>query len=93
MTIITDHELLERIEAFLDRSGLSPTRFGLEAMSEGGLVASLHRGRSLSLKNVNKVLRFIAEQDAAAVHGAASSDRSAAPSCGNGEILAAAAGA
>jgi hypothetical protein len=58
---ITDKQLLTHIEEFLELSGMKPTRFGIETMAEGGLVASLRSGRSLSLKNVNKVLSFIEE--------------------------------
>lgn len=60
----TDAELLARVDDFLDRSGMKPTRFGLDAMGEGGLVKSLREGRSLSLKNVHRILDFIAEREA-----------------------------
>ncbi len=56
---LTDEAVLERVEQFLATSGMSPTRFGLEAMSEGGLVNSLRRGRSLTLRSANRVLTFI----------------------------------
>lgn len=62
--MITDEQLLAVVEDFLQRSDMRPTRFGIEAMREGGLVNSLREGRSLSLKNANKVLDFIAEWDA-----------------------------
>lgn len=58
----TDEELLAHVDSFLDRAkphGMTPTRFGIEVMREGGLVASLRGGRSLSLKNVKKVLEYI----------------------------------
>jgi hypothetical protein len=57
----TDEELLAHVEQFLAESKIPPTRFGIEALREGGLVASLRKGRSLSLKSANKVLGYIAE--------------------------------
>jgi len=60
----TDAELLGRVDDFLDRSGMKPTRFGLDSMGEGGLVKSLREGRSLSLKNVHRILDFIAAREA-----------------------------
>ena len=62
LVVPSDEELLLNIEAFLQLPGApSPTRFGIEAMREGGLVASLRAGRSLSLKNVSKVLSYMAD--------------------------------
>jgi hypothetical protein len=67
--IITDEELLERIEAFIRRTEMPPTRFGREAMREASFIESLRNGRSLSLRNANRVLRFMAEhEDAASQH-------------------------
>ena len=64
MTILTDAELLQRIEAFLARTGMAPTRFGRDVMAEASLIATLRNGRSLSLKNVNKLLGFMADYEA-----------------------------
>lgn len=62
MEIITDAELLAKVHAFLAKhTEVSKARFGKETMSDPALVQMLERGRSLSLKNVNKVLRFMAE--------------------------------
>jgi len=63
--IITDEELLQRIEAFLERTDMAPSRFGREAMREPSFIESLRNGRSLSLKNANRVLRFMSEFDSA----------------------------
>lgn len=60
MQIMTDAQLLEQVEAFLDRTGMAHTRFGREVMADGALVQHLREGRSLSLKNANKVVSFIA---------------------------------
>jgi hypothetical protein len=62
--IITDAELLEKIEAFLDRTGMAPTRFGRDAMREASLIESLRKGRSLSLANANRVIQFMVDHDA-----------------------------
>lgn len=68
--IITDAELLGRIEAFLERAEMAPTRFGREAMREPSFIESLRNGRSLSLRNANRVLQFIDEHDlATSQHG------------------------
>lgn len=70
MDVITDTELLERIEAFLAQHDMKPSRFGLETMGDGALVSQLKAGRSLSLKNAAKVVSFMEayrpSQDAAA---------------------------
>lgn len=60
MTIPTDAELLERIDAFIDaHPEMTPTRFGLDATGEGGLVKSLREGRSLRLRHVHKIVAFM----------------------------------
>jgi len=56
-----DAELLEKIDAFIARTGMKPTRFGREAMNDGDLIRLLRDGRSLSLKNAKKVLDFMVE--------------------------------
>jgi hypothetical protein len=73
MNALTDAELLAHIDRFLERSGMTPTRFGLDAVGEGGFIKSLRDGRSVSLKIANRVLAFIAEQDALCAAAAASS--------------------
>lgn len=57
--IITDEQLLGQIDAFLDKTGMAPTRFGLETLADGGLLKGLREGRSLSLKNAQKVMLFM----------------------------------
>lgn len=71
MSIMTDTELLAVVEAFLLRTKMPHTRFGREVMADGALVQHLREGRSLSLKNANKVLSFMTEYDAAAAQDAA----------------------
>jgi hypothetical protein len=67
----TDEELLAHIETFLNRTGMKPTRFGIETMAQGSLIADLRGGRSLSLRNVNKLLSFMAEYEAASSNASA----------------------
>lgn len=57
--IITDEQLVAQIDAFLERTGMAPTRFGLETLGDGGLLKGLREGRSLSLKNAQKVMLFM----------------------------------
>ena len=68
--LMTDDALLEQIDAFLSATGMKPTRFGMEALGEGGLVKSLREGRSPSLKNAKRIVEFMAtyrpDQSAAA---------------------------
>ena len=59
MDILTDRSLLERIDAFLDQHGMKPSRFGREAMGDGALIQHLRAGRSLSLRNAEKVVLFM----------------------------------
>jgi len=64
--MMTDQTLLRDIEAFLRDHQMSPSRFGLEAMGDGALVAQLRAGRSLSLRNAERVVRFMQSQGARA---------------------------
>ena len=59
--ITTDETLLAQIDAFLARTGMAPTRLGLDALGDGGLVRGLRAGRSPSLRNAEKLLRFMRE--------------------------------
>lgn len=59
MSIPTDAELLAQIEAFLDRTGMSPTRFGLDATGEGGLIKSIRDGRSITLRHGRRLVEFM----------------------------------
>ena len=60
MDVLTDQQLLDRIEAFIDLHSMAPTRFGREAMGDGALIQHLKAGRSPSLRNVNKIVDFMA---------------------------------
>lgn len=62
MEIITDAQLLERIEAFLVKHAMSPSKFGREAMGDPALVFQLRDAkRSLSLKSAARVGDFMDE--------------------------------
>ena len=59
--LMTDRDLLEQIEAFLKETKMSRTRFGVDAMGDGNLIAGLEAGRSPSLRNAERILRFMAD--------------------------------
>lgn len=59
MHIISDQGLLEAIESFLEKTGMARTRFGRETMGDGSLLAHLQTGRSLSLRNAEKIIIFM----------------------------------
>lgn len=58
---MTDDTLLAEIDAFLARTNMKPTRFGIDTLGDGGLVNGLRTGRSLTLKSANRVLAFMSE--------------------------------
>lgn len=58
--ILTDDMLLAEVDTFLANTKMAPTRFGIEVLGDGGLVKGLRSGRSLSLRNAEKVVRFMA---------------------------------
>ena len=66
MELPSDTELLARVDAFLERHGMAPTRLGREATGEPQLIDSIRNGRSPSLKVWNKVADFMARYDAEA---------------------------
>ena len=51
--------LRSRVNAFLDSTGISPTRFGRMAVGDPHLVRRIERGRSLTLRTADRVLAFI----------------------------------
>jgi hypothetical protein len=74
MKVIDDSEFLVSIKAFLERTGMKPTRFGREAVGEASFIASLESGRSPSLKVVNKVAQFMQDYVADASDASGSDD-------------------
>lgn len=59
--IITDADMLAKVDAFCESHGMAPTTFGRLAAGDGSLVPNLRAGRSLTLKLANKVVDFMAE--------------------------------
>jgi phosphopantothenoylcysteine decarboxylase/phosphopantothenate--cysteine ligase len=55
----TAKSLLAEIEAFLARTGASPTKFGLAAVNDGHLVTNLRKGHSITLKTADKVRAYM----------------------------------
>ncbi len=51
--------LIEEIEAFRLKSGMSATAFGVQALNDGRLIPNLIRGRSLGTKTVDRIRAFI----------------------------------
>ena len=54
-----DRKLRALVGAFLDETGTSARRFGVEALGDPGFMASLDRGRALGLKTVDRLLAFM----------------------------------
>lgn len=59
--IITDGELLARVESFIAQHSLPPSTFGRLTIGDGNLVSDLQKGRSLTLKRAKKVCDFMSE--------------------------------
>lgn len=60
MLVPSDIEVLREIEEFLIKEGLSPSKFGLEAMADPALVFQLRAGdRSLTLRSMRRVADYI----------------------------------
>ncbi len=72
----TARELLGEIEAFLALFQVTPTKFGVDAVNDGHLVAKLRKGGSVTLKTADRVRAYMAsersEQPAAPRQAAAS---------------------
>jgi hypothetical protein len=54
--------LIQRIEAYLRRTRMAPTRFGREAMGDPNFVGSLLVGRKPRPRTVDRVVAFIEAQ-------------------------------
>lgn len=52
-----------RVSAFLRRTGLRPTAFGMKALGDPNLVRQIDGGRSPSLRTADRVLEFIDKYD------------------------------
>ena len=56
-------QFISRLTAFLGRSGLSPTAFGMKALGDPNLVRQIESGRSLTLRSADRVQAFMDEHD------------------------------
>jgi hypothetical protein len=60
-------QFISEIDAFLDRSGMTPTAFGWEALKDPSFVGDLKKkGRQPTLGVVGRVQAFIRSQEASA---------------------------
>ena len=55
--------LLGEIDAFLQRTGMTQTQFGQEAMNNGSFVRQLRSGSGITLRTLDKVRAFMSEWD------------------------------
>lgn len=58
-------EFLATVEDFLQRTNMSPTAFGIKAKAEPNFVFSLREGRECREEVQDRVLRYMANFDAA----------------------------
>lgn len=57
--MLTQDAFVQSVEAYLQRTGMTATAFGIAAINDRTFVFELRRGRSPSLKVVERVLAFI----------------------------------
>ena len=55
----TIKSLLDEIQAFRDRTGLNPTRFGQLAVNDGNFIRAIRSGRTPSLQTLDRVRKFM----------------------------------
>lgn len=60
-TTITTDPLLDEVEAYLTRTGVTGFNFGLAALNDSGFVTTLRRGREPRRKTRARVLQFMAD--------------------------------
>lgn len=63
--------LLDRIELYLRRARMSPSRFGREAVGDPHFVPGLRRGRQPRASTTRRVLAFIRARERALASGGA----------------------
>lgn len=54
-------DLLEEVEAFLHRTGMPPSVFGLRALNDASFVRRLRGGLDVRLSTVERLRRFMAD--------------------------------
>ena len=52
-------KLLAEINAYRERTGMTPTRFGIEAVNDGHLLARLQAGREPRRDKIERVRAFM----------------------------------
>jgi len=57
----TREQLLKDILAFLERTGMSPTSLGQEALNDRGFMTRLQSGTDIRLGTVDRVRKFMAD--------------------------------
>ena len=60
-----ERHFTSRVSAFLRRTGWRPTTFGIRALGDPNLIRQIGEGRSLTLRNADRILDFTTEYDAA----------------------------
>ena len=58
-----EEQFRSQVGAFLERTGLGPTTFGLKAVGDRNLIGQMEGGRSPSLRSADRVLAFVAGYD------------------------------
>lgn len=56
---MTTHELIEEIDAFLKRSGMTQSAFGLRALNDSHFVRRLREGKDVRLRTVARLRQFM----------------------------------
>lgn len=59
LPMIMIDEFRREIDGFLERTGMSPTQFGREALRDPGFVHQIRAGRNPTLKVVQRVTDFM----------------------------------
>lgn len=63
MTSTTLEQFLHKIDAFLERTGMSQTAFGLAVCNDGSFVTDLRSGkREPRISTIDRVERFMSER-------------------------------
>ena len=63
MQLPTPEDVIAAIDAFIERHGMSPTRFGADATGDPNLIAALKGGSSPSLKRLHRIAAFMNDRD------------------------------
>jgi hypothetical protein len=76
MANIPEHDLLNQIERFLERTGMVPTAFGRSAINDANLITQLRDGRELRRDTRARVSQYIMSQSQGGVSDAPLSEAS-----------------